>query len=899
MKRLIVVDVSNYIFRAFYAIRPLNAPDGTPVNAVYGVLTMFLKLLSQYRPTHILMARDTSGGSFRNKMYEEYKANRSEPPDDLIPQFSLIKELIDKMGLPEASDDNYEADDVIGSAVTQWKDHFDEILIASGDKDLMQFIGGNTFMLDTMKDKKYDDAGVFEKMGVRPDQIVDYLSMVGDSSDNIPGMRGIGAKGAAKLLLEHDTFEKCIEVKDTFKGKKLTTAFGEHLEDGLLSKKLIQIVTDVDLKMKVENAEVKFYPSDDLINFLTGLGFKSAVNKLEDLKKAEFHAEGGEPEAIARPDSITFKVIEVLTHDAFEKVLELIDSVDSCSIHTEYSSGDIFERKLSSCTLSVDGKTAYYIDFTSGELDESDGLKFLERSWASSEMEIAGEHWKRDCFFALNQGIEIKAEIFDVTQVHYIIDGGSKHDLISLGQRYFSTAIIERNKKDPFLLELSTSEKAQFCAARSCLIFLLIDPFKKELVNNNLDGIYHELDKPAIKVLSAMEREGILINKSIFKVLEEELIETIKGIEEEVALVTECGDDEKVNLNSPKQVGELLFNKLGLPVIKKTKTGYSTDSEVLEKLSRSNDSPVPSLILKYRESSKLLNTYVSVIPKLAHKKDGRIHAHFNQHVAVTGRLASNNPNLQNIPIKTEVGRRVREGFEAKEGHVLLAADYSQIELRLLAHFSEDPTMVSAFLKHEDIHKQTASEIMGVSLDEVSSSDRSKAKAVNFGLMYGQSSFGLAAQLLISRSEAKEYIDNYFKNFSRVKSYLDSLKEIAEKEGYAVTLSGRKRFLPDIHSKNRTVKAMAERMAVNSPIQGTAADIIKLAMLKIDQKMKEKSLKSKLIIQVHDELVFEVPKEELEDVKVIVKDLMESVVELKVPLIVDMEIGKNWYSLEEV
>jgi DNA polymerase-1 len=896
MKRLIVVDVSNYIFRAFYAIRPLNAPDGTPVNAVYGVLTMFLKLLSQYRPTHILMARDTSGGSFRNQMYSEYKANRTEPPEDLIPQFSLIKELIDKMELPEASNDNFEADDIIGSAVTQWKDHFDEILIASGDKDLMQFIGGNTFMLDTMKDKKYDDAGVFEKMGVRPDQIVDYLSMVGDSSDNIPGMRGIGAKGAAKLLLEHDTLEKCIELKDTFTGKKLTTAFGEYLDDGLLSKKLIQIVTDIDLKMPVEKAEIKFYPSEELITFLTDLGFKSAVNKLEDLKKAEYHAEGTSEEVSVAASDLEFNIEVINNKDKFEKILELLDSVDLCSLHTEYSCGDIFARKISSCTLSVDGKNGYYMEFLEGELDESHSAELLKRSWSTRELEIASEHWKRDCFFAQENNIDLNAEIFDVTQVHYILDGGSKHDIVSLARKYFDTSLTARNKKDPFLVELSQEERAEFCGSRACVIFSLISLFKNDLKAKDLEGIYYDLDKPTLKILSSMEREGIEVDFDVFETLESELETSIKGIEKEIAKYT---GGEAVNLNSPKQVGELLFTNLELPVIKKTKTGFSTDSEVLEKLSRDTDSPVPDLILKYRESSKLLSTYVKVIPKLTHPKDGRVHAHFNQHIAVTGRLASNNPNLQNIPIKTEMGRRVREGFRAKKDHLLLAADYSQIELRLLAHFSEDPTMVSAFQNYEDIHRQTASEIMGVKLSEVTSEDRSKAKAVNFGLMYGQSSFGLAAQLLISRSEAKQYIDNYFKNFSRVKAYLDSLKEVAEEVGFAQTLSGRKRFLPDIHSKNRTVKAMAERMAVNSPIQGTAADIIKIAMLKIDQELSKRSLNTRLIIQVHDELVFEVPKSELDEIKKIVKESMEGVVDLKVPLLVDMEMGKNWYALEDI
>ncbi|MCF8057928.1 MAG: DNA polymerase I [Bacteriovoracaceae bacterium] len=892
MKRLIVVDVSNFIFRAFFAIRPLTSPEGTPVNAVYGVLTMFLKILSKYRPTHILMARDTAGGTFRNEMYSEYKANRSEAPEDLIPQFALIKELIQKMELPHAEDDNYEADDIIGSAVTQWKNDFDEILIASGDKDLMQFVGGNIKMLDTMKDKIYDESGVFEKMGVKPEQIVDYLSMVGDSSDNIPGMRGIGAKGAAKLLAEYGTLEKCIEEKDTFKGKKLITAFNEHLEEGLLSKKLIEIVKDVDLGKSAEDTKISFYPSDELVAFLESLGFKTIINKLMDLRKAEYDAESVTPMPAG---VLSFEHIVANDKKKFEKVIELIESVEGCSFHTEFDSGDIFERKISSCTLSVDGEATYFISFDDkSKLSQCELEELLSAVWGSSDMEVASEHWKRDFFFAQENNFQIKCRAFDVTQVHYILDPGTRHDIISLSKKFFDYDLGARSKKDIYLTEMNLEEKSKFCGERSAIIFKLVNLFKSDLKEKNLSSIYGELDEPMIPILSAMERAGISLDKSQLSEMEKELEETIGNIEAEVFEVT----GEEINLNSPKQVGELLFEKLGLPVVKKTKTGNSTDSSVLEALDAKNISPVPGLLLQHRELGKLLSTYIKTLPELVHKKDMRLHTHFNQHVAATGRLSSNNPNLQNIPIRTELGRKVRKAFVAKEGHILLGADYSQVELRLLAHFSEDPTMIKAFNNGEDIHRQTASEIMGVPLSEVTSDERSKAKAVNFGLMYGQSSFGLAGQLKISRKEAKDYITNYFQRFSRVKSYLDTLKERAEETGYAETLSGRKRFLPDINSKNRTVKSMAERVAINSPIQGTAADIIKMAMIDISHKLKEEKLTSKMLLQVHDELIFEVPDDEVDKMKDLVRNSMESVVKLKVPLTVDIGTGLNWYELKD-
>lgn len=892
MKRLIVVDVSNFIFRAFFAIRPLNAPDGTPVNAVYGVLSMFLKLLSQYRPTHILMARDTAGGSFRNELYDQYKANRSEPPEDLLPQFSLIKELIEKMELPYAEDERYEADDIIGSAVTQWKNDFDEILIASGDKDLMQFVGDNIKMLDTMKDKIYDRNLVFEKMGVYPEQIVDYLSMVGDTSDNIPGMKGIGAKGAAKLLAEHQTLDNCIEAKDTFKGKKLTTAFSEHLEEGLLSRDLIKIVTDVDLHQSAQDVAIKFYPSNDLLNFLERLGFNSTINKMMDLRKAEYDAEGGTSEMPIGSISIDTKVVS--SPADFENVLELISSIEGLSLHTEYDSGDIFDRKISSITLSIDGETCYFLPFEKeSSLGEEELQRLLKEVWGDKDLEVAGEHWKRDFFFAEENGYEVHCKIFDIAQAHYVLDPGSRHDINSLSKSYFDYDLMPRDRKDPYLASLSVEEKAKLCGQRSGIIYRLVSLFKDELKKNNLGSILQELDHPMINILSSMERAGISLDTEQLKVMEGELEETIGNIESEIFETT----GEEINLNSPKQVSELLFEKLGLPVIKKTKTGYSTDSSVLEALDQKNVSPVPGLLLQHRELGKLLSTYVKTLPELVHPKDSRLHTHFNQHVAATGRLSSNNPNLQNIPIRTELGRKIRKAFVPKEGYVLLGADYSQVELRLLAHFSEDPTMVAAFNNGEDIHRQTASEVMGLDLSKVTSDERSKAKAVNFGLMYGQSSFGLAGQLKISRKEAKDYITKYFEKFSRVKSYLDGLKERAEETGYSVTMAGRKRFLPDIYSKNRTVKSMAERIAVNSPIQGTAADIIKMAMVNIDRKIYERNLKSKMILQVHDELIFEVPKDEVKVMEELVKQEMENVVTLKVPLTVDIGTGENWYLLK--
>lgn len=891
-KRLIVVDVSNFIFRAFFAIRPLTSPDGVPVNAVHGVLNMFLKLLSQYQPSHMVMALDTAGGSFRNEMYPEYKANRSEPPEDLIPQFDLIRQLLVHMELPSIKRENFEADDIIGSVVTQWKDEFEEILIASGDKDLMQFVDGPIRMLDTMKDHTYDRDGVFTKMGVYPEQIVDYLSMVGDASDNIPGMRGIGAKGAAKLLAEHGTLDACIEQKETFKGKKLTTAFSEYLDDGLLSRKLIEIKTDLDLGHRLEEVGVNFYPQVELINFLKGLGFKSSIKKLEELKQGDYEASLGGDNAGGTPEShqsFDHQLIE--NKNQLNQLQELIDSHEVFSCHTEFDLPQIFARNLKSLTFCFEGQASYHADVESFDLETLHEL--LKRAWGQNAL-VLSEHWKRDFFYSFHRNIPVSARAFDVTQAHYVYSPDANHQFESICAELLQESVPARDKKDPCMEKLELKERQIFCGGRACLIFNLYKELKELLRDKHLLSLYNELDMQLIPILSQMEKEGINLDQAFFKKFAKELQDEINVIEKEISTLA---DNDEINLNSPKQVAELLFEKLKLPTIKKTKTGHSTDSEVLEKLKQKGLSPIPGKLLKYREVGKLLSTYVGVLPDLVNPESSRLHTHFNQHVAATGRLSSNNPNLQNIPVRTELGKKVRQGFISAPGHVLMGADYSQVELRLLAHFSGDPVMLEAFNNDLDIHRQTASEVMGVPLDQVTSEMRGQAKAVNFGLMYGQSSFGLASQLGISRTEAKEYITNYFSNFAQVKIYLDSLKELAEKKGYSETLLGRKRFLPDINSQNRTQKAMAERVAINSPIQGTAADIIKLAMINIDRELKNEKLDSRLLLQVHDELIFEVPEKEIDVMEKLIREGMETVVELKVPLKVELSYAKNWFDLK--
>jgi len=862
----------------------MNAPDGTPTNAVYGMFTMLLKLLADHQPTHLFLARDTKGGSFRNELYEQYKANRSEPPEDLIPQFSLIDKLIQKMNFPTFSHDNYEADDIIGSACIQWKDQFDEIYIASGDKDLMQFVGGNTKMLDTMKDKLYAPADVEEKMGIRPDQIVDYLSIVGDSSDNIPGMKGIGAVGAVKLLKEYGTLENIIAHRDELKGKKIIEAFTVHLEEGLLSKKLVQIITNIQLGHSPEETAIHFYPSNELSDFLKELGFKSAMAKIQEMRFQYHMARETDKRVDGQSDlplesEIFSRVTEAQSVEMIEvdekncnEVVQLILATREFAQHILYDNDDLYTRKIQRVYFALNEGRSY-------SMDQTLASSLLQEIWSNKDIEVIGENLKRDYVHSIINKMEFVSKKFDIGLAHFNINTSTRHELDLLMKEYLQVDLSMDEHE-------ANGQRAQGLLALSKI-------FKKRMAELNLSEIYNTIDLNIIPVLAKMESVGISLNTNYLREFEVELSAEIKKLETEIFNVA----GTEINLNSPKQVGGLLFEKLGLPVIKKTKTGYSTDAEVLEELDGMNISSIPGLLLTHREYGKILSTYVKALPELVNPTTKRIHTHYNLTVAQTGRLSSTNPNLQNIPVRSEMGEKVRKAFIAKPGRVLLSADYSQVELRLLAHFSEDPTMLKSFQDNVDIHSQTASEVMGIPLSQVTSKERSMAKTVNFGLMYGQSSFGLASTLKISRTEAKAYIDKYFARFSSIKTFLDTLKDKAEQKGYAETLHGRKRFLPDIHSQNRTIKAQAERMAINSPIQGTAADIIKLAMIHIDGEMTEKKLKSKMLLQVHDELIFEVEEDELDIMKNLVQKGMETVVDLRVPLRIEMGIGVNWYDLK--
>jgi DNA polymerase-1 len=877
-KRLIIVDISSFIFRAFFAIRPMTTPKGEPVNAVYGVLTMLTKLINSYQPSHIVLARDTSGGSFRNEIYPEYKANRGPAPEDLVPQFAMINKLIEVMGIPNKAMPGFEADDLIGSMAVQYKDSFDEVYIASGDKDLMQFVDDKVKMLDTMKDKVYGKDEVKEKMGVWPEQVMDYLSLLGDSSDNIPGVKGIGAKGAAKLLEDFPTLDEVIANIDKLTNKRAKTALEKGIESAYLSKKLVAIVQDLDLGLEPKDLKYSLEPNDDFLSYLDELNFQSLKKKLKNNSAG----------IVEKPNTFV-KFETVKDQKKWDGVKRLIETHDSLFI-------DCIFRDESYHTL-----TPFCFGLSVGESnfviypEELKSFSELMREvFAVESILIVSNNLKPIFCAAFAMGIDIKNPVFDSSQAHFVLDPDKKHGLGTIVEEFLREKVITIKELLKESLEQEQSVRNfEYALSRRVYFGIRVYPWlMKALKERELEDIYYKMDLPLINTLAKMEMRGINLDIDFYKTVEDDFQSQVDAIDAEVQKI--AGDT--VNLKSPKQVGVLLFEKLELPIIKKTKTGASTDSSVLEKLAAMGESEIPAMIIKFREIDKLLSTYVKTLPKLVDNA-GKIHSHFNQNIAATGRLSSDNPNLQNIPIRSENGRKLRKGFVPKEGHVLLGADYSQVELRILAHLSGDEVMVKAFNNSEDIHAQTASEIMGIDLKDVTSEQRSQAKAVNFGLMYGQGAFGLAEQLGISRTDAKNYITTYFERFHKVKGYLDSLREECEEKGYTETILGRKRTLKDINSSNRMMKSMAERMAINTPIQGTAADIIKQAMMDIDTALVEGGYKSQMLLQVHDELIFEVPEDEVEKMKKLVREKMENAVDLKVPLKVDMGIGSNWYELK--
>jgi DNA polymerase-1 len=908
---LVLVDISSFIFRAFFAIPVLHSPKGEPTNAVYGVANMMMKLVDDAKPSYLMAVFDSKTPSFRHEMYDEYKANRSEPPEDLRPQFARIEELADRLKLPKLRVNGFEADDLIATLTRDWSAKEDrQVIIVSGDKDLMQLVGPRVRVWDTMKGKVFDDEAVKEKFGVGPAQIRDYLSMVGDSSDNVPGIPGIGPKTAVTLLADYPELDQVIDAAKAgkIKGKRGQT-IAETEDVAKLSQDLVTLREDVPMEgWTDEAARYQFEIDRECVGFFRDMGFRTLVQKYEPLLSQPMTEEGTTVDAPSFTDEMEAERFEMVgaslefetvsDRRSLDRLIESIASRGEFCVDLETTSLNPREAEVVGIALSPNARRGYYVPVGhrdgGQQLARGEVLQALRPVLEDPKIKLIGQNLKYDLSIFHQQGIRPVGVGADTMVASYVLDPSGSHGFDALCERYLNyrpvsyTSLVGKGKDQKSFAEVPIDQATRYAAEDALYTLRLWDVMRPELHKRQLMEVFARVDLPLVPVLTDMEERGVRLDTDFLAKLSTEFGADIEKIEAEIQSYAKNGP---VNLNSPKQLATLLFEELGLPVQAKTKTGYSTDAKVLDALSSKH--PVPKLLLEYREISKLKSTYVDPLPTMVDPRTDRIHAKFNQTVAATGRLSSSDPNLQNIPIRTERGRLIRQAFIASPDSKILSSDYSQIELRILAHMSEDPILCESFEKGEDVHARTASELFGVKSSEVSKEQRGVAKAINFGLMYGKTPFGLANDLKISKSEAKSFIDRYFDRYRGVKNLLDGLVEEARDKQETMTLLGRKRTLREIRSSNPAVRGNAERMAMNTPIQGTAADMMKLAMIDLNDALREGGYRAKFIIQVHDEVVLDCPNEELEAVTEVVRKSLENAMDLKVPLVAESSSAGNW------
>ncbi len=928
-KTLYLIDISSFIFRAFYAVRELTAPDGTPVNAVYGVASMLGRLIDEVDPKYLAVLYDSKEPSFRKEMYEDYKANRSEVPETLIPQFALIEELIQHLGIPSFRQSGVEADDLIASLNKRWieGDPTHRTVVVTGDKDLMALVTAKTQLWDTMKDIHYTPHEVIEKFGVKPSQITDYLAIVGDSSDNIPGITGIGPKGAEQLLKEFHDLDGVIAAAKAgkVKGKKSEMII-ESEKAARLSRTLATLKEDLELKLSFEDARFDFKVGSPLLNFCQKYNLRSLHTKYAKiaasegdpgpLAPSENEIHVGAPDekralaAQATPEETNFKKLTptfktISTHEALDSLIEVIKKKKRFGFDTETTSLDPKKAALVGIAIATDDESGFYIpvghtqmlDSKIHQLDLDEVIKKLKPILESPEYKKIGQNLKYDVRVMFNQGVKLTGIEGDTMVAAYALDSSGRHNLDFLARKYLGYQVVNfedvvgKGASEISFADVPIEKATLYSAEDAWCAFTLWEVLQKKLKEAGVEKLFYEVDLPMVEVVADMEETGIKVDAPFLKKLEEQFDAELKAVEKKILTFT---SNKAINVNSPKQLAVFLFEELKLPTQGKTKTGFSTDASVLAILAEMHEAP--KAILEFREIAKLKSTYVVPLQEIRTLKDSRIRTNFHLTGTATGRLSSSDPNLQNIPTRSKRGQLIREAFIADEGKVLLSADYSQIELRILAHLSGDDHLLSSFNTGEDVHRRTASEIFHIDPSKVSDEQRSYAKAINFGLMYGKSAFGLAEELRISRTDAKKMIDAYFTRYSKVKHFLDDQIIRAKEQGYVSTLLGRKRALPEITSSNAMMRANAERMAMNSPIQGTASDLIKVAMVKLAGSLTEKKLQSKLLLQVHDELILECPNSELATVQKLVLETMENAIKLKVPLQVNVNTGKNWAEL---
>ena len=896
---LILVDGSSYLFRAFHALPPLTNKAGEPTGAMLGVINMLRRLLDTYKPTEMGVIFDAKGKTFRNEMYAEYKATRPPMPDDLRAQIEPLHEMIRAMGLPLISVSGVEADDVIGTLAKQATEAKRKVVISTSDKDLAQLVNDYVTLIDTMSNKTYDIAGVVEKFGVPPERIIDYLALVGDKSDNIPGVNKCGPKTAVKWLGLYDSVKGVMENADEVKGK-----IGEYLREALpmlpLSYDLATIKLDVELDESIKTLSIKEPDTETLRPMLERYQFRAWLNELDGKTVAP---SGGTKPSVPKVEKVEKRDYQIVkTKAELNKWLKKIKDKKCFAFDTETTSINYMDAEVVGLSFAVEVGEAAYLPLAHDYEDAPDQLsrdEVLEKFkplLESKDIKKIGQHLKYDRNVLLNHGIELCGIEHDTMLQSYVCDAAAnRHDLDVLAKKYLDIKTVKfeeiagKGAKQLKFNQVEIEPAADYAAEDADVALQLHNQLSKIVsAEPALEKVYTEIEMPLLNVLSNIERTGVLVDAELLQAQSEEIAAKVKAIE---GLAHEDAGQE-FNLGSSKQIGELLYEVKGMPVIRKTPKGQpSTAEDVLEQLAA--DYPLPKLILDYRSLSKLKSTYTDKLPQQINSTTGRVHTSYHQAVASTGRLSSSDPNLQNIPIRTHEGRRIREAFIAPEGYKILAADYSQIELRIMAHLSADESLLSAFESGDDIHSATAAEVFGADIDTVDADQRRAAKAINFGLIYGMSAFGLARQLDISRTDAQQYINLYFERYPGVKRYMDSTRLNAKHEGYVETVFGRRLYLPDINSSRYQMRQYAERTAINAPMQGTAADIIKRAMIDVHQWLGDGKTDARVIMQVHDELVLEVATSDVKKVSKKLTDIMVNAGSLSVPLEVEVGVGDNW------
>ena len=909
--RLILIDGSAYIFRAYYALPPMSRRDGTPVNAVFGFTNMLVKLIEDYREEKLIVIFDAARKNFRNKIYKNYKANRGETPEDLIPQFDLIKNCVKAFNIPQLEIEGFEADDIIASYSCKATNLNIPSLIVSSDKDLMQLVNDKVQMLDPMKNKKIGVNEVIDKFGVEPDKVIQIQALTGDKVDNIPGALGIGPKTALELIKEYGDIEGLIKHVDKIKQEKRKNIIKDSIEDIRISLQLVRLDKEMDLPIDINDIKpfIEIQNNKNSINnFLQEQGFRAIQQRLEN---NSFINNNDQDKIIEVTKSIKIKSDFITIQETLKlnKIIEDIKKVGFVAIDTETNSLDIEKAELVGISIAFDEKQAFYIPISHKDINTNkvlkdqiplnEILKFIKNICLDSSILKIGQNLKYDIRILKKYGV-IFNSIDDTMLLSYALDNGlTRHGMDDLAYRHLNHSTIKykdlvgSGKKQITFDYTPIAEATKYAAEDALITLKLYNHLKPRIIIEKVSNIYEKIDKPLINVLSSMEGLGIKVNKGYLKELSDDFIKYALKLEKEIYKITK----KEFNIGSPKQLGEILFIEMKIPGGKKTKSGtYSTESGILEELSLKGYE-VAKLVLQWREVSKLRSTYTDALQEQIDPLTKRVHTSYATATTLTGRLSSNDPNLQNIPIRTDKGKQIRHAFITEKNYKLVSLDYSQIELRLAAEISKDDNFIAAFKNNEDIHATTAKEIFNISDNDLTSEHRRKAKAINFGILYGISPYGLAKQLSITNSEAKIYIDNYFKRFPKIKDYMDYQINFAKTNNYVETVFGRKCNIKGINDKNFAIRGFAERQSINAPIQGTAADIIKLSMIEIHKKILQNELNAKMLLQVHDELIFEIKSNKVKESIIIIKKIMEEnhlqYKDFVVPLIIDYGIGDTW------